>query len=103
MGFGMAGYFLSDPPQNAAPVIESVKVKGKKLIVTGANFEAPSFIYLNGEKQKKSANDETDPTAVVIGLKAGNLIAPGATVALQVKNSNTGKISDEFIFTRPLE
>jgi uncharacterized delta-60 repeat protein len=100
---GMAGYLFSEAANNGVPVIESVKVKGKRLIVSGVNFEAPSMIYLNGEKQKKTENDAASPTTMVIGLKAGNLIAPGATVSLQVKNLNTGKISDEYIFTRPLE
>jgi hypothetical protein len=99
----MAGYFISDPQNNAKPVIESVTIKKKQLIVTGQNFESPSLIYLNGEKQKKSVNDETDPTAVVIGLKAGTLIAPGATITVQVKNTESGQISDDFVFTRPLE
>jgi hypothetical protein len=96
-------YFTTGVEANTDPQIYSVKVKGKKLIVTGTNFEAPSLIYLNGEKQKKSVNDEISPTTTLIGLKAGKLIAPGQTVTVQVKNPNTGKASDEFIFTRPLE
>jgi hypothetical protein len=95
-------YIFGEVANDGVPKIFEVKVKKKQLIVTGANFEAPSFVYLNGEKQKKSANDEANPTTVVIGLKAATLIAPGQTVAVQVKNMNTGKISDEFIFTRPL-
>ncbi len=100
---GMAGYLLNIAANDNNPVIDSVKVKGKKLLVTGTGFEAPSFVYLNGERQKKSANDETSPTTVVIGLKAGKLIAPGQTVTVQVMNASTNKISAEFIFTRPLE
>jgi hypothetical protein len=100
---GTAYYFAAGVEANTDPQIHSVKVKGKKLIVTGTNFEAPSFVYLNGERQKKSANDLDNPTTMVIGLKAGKLIAPGATVSIQVKNDTTGKLSSEFIFTRPLE
>jgi hypothetical protein len=95
-------YLFGDVANDDTPKIIDVKVKGKKLIVTGENFQSPSFVYLNGEKQKKSANDELSPTTVVIGLKAGKLIAPGQTVSIQVKNDTTGKLSDEFIFTRPL-
>ncbi len=96
-------YIFSSLVNNDIPKIESVKVKGKKLLVTGTNFEAPSFVYLNGEKQKKSVNDEASPTTLVVGLKAGKLLAPGQTVSVQIKNETSGKISEEFIFTRPLE
>ena len=98
-----AAYFFAAVADDGEPKIQSVEVQGKKLIVKGTNFEAPSIIFLNGAKQKKAANDEANPTTVVIGLKAGKLIAPGQTVAVQVKNTATGKFSSEFIFTRPLE
>jgi hypothetical protein len=85
------------------PTIQSVRIKKKKLIVVGLNFESPTEIYLNGEKQNKTSNDPDNPTTMVIAIKAGTLIPAGATVTVQVKNANTGNTSDEFIFTRPLE
>jgi hypothetical protein len=98
-------YFFSTANviDNGEPQIQSVAVDGKQLIVTGKNFDAPSLIFLNGEKQKKTVNDELKPTTTVIGIKAGKLIAPGQTVSVQVKNTKTGKFSNEFIFTRALE
>jgi protocatechuate 3,4-dioxygenase beta subunit len=97
----LEGVMVVDPPSSGAtPTINGASVEGKKLIVTGANFDVGAKIFLNGEKQKKTANDETNPTTILIGKKAGNLIAAGQTVALQVKNlDNT--VSDEFEFTRP--
>jgi uncharacterized delta-60 repeat protein len=100
---GLAGLVLATPNNQDLPQIQSATVKGKKLIVTGINFESPAELFINGEKQKKFANDEQSPTTTVIALKAGRFILPGATVALQMKNPVTGKSSDEFTFTRPLQ
>lgn len=100
---GVAAYLLQEPSNLDVPQIQNVTVKGKKLIVTGINFESPAELYINGEKQKKLANDEQNPTTTVIALKAGRFILPGATVSVQVKNPVTGKTSDEFSYTRPLQ
>jgi hypothetical protein len=67
--------------------------KRKKLIVTGANLESPTEIYVDGEKQKKTANDDQSPSTTVVARKAGRFIAPGQTVIIQVKNANTGETS----------
>jgi len=96
-----AVYFFS-APAGEAPLIFSATVKGKQLIVTGQNFEL-SEIYLDGQRQKKTANDEQSPATIVIARKSGKLIAPGQSVVVQVKNSTTGKTSNEFVFIRPLQ
>ncbi|MEW6130368.1 MAG: intradiol ring-cleavage dioxygenase [Acidobacteriota bacterium] len=97
----LEGVTVVDPP-TAAPTINGASVSGKKLIVTGANFDLGAKIFLNGEKQKKTANDETNPTTILIAKKAGNLIAAGQTVTLQVRNSDN-TLSDEFLYARPVE
>lgn len=97
----LEGVTVVDPP-TGAPTIQGASVDGKKLIVTGTNFDLGAKIFLNGEKQKKTANDESNPTTVLIAKKAGNLIVAGQTVALQVRNSDN-TLSDEFEFTRPVE
>ena len=96
-----AAYFFS--AATGIPKVLNVSVKGKKLIVNGTGFEAPTVIYLNGKKQKKTSNDESSPSTTVIAAKSGNQIAPGETVMIQVINSNTGNSSNEFLFTRPVE
>jgi hypothetical protein len=96
-----AAYFFS--AATGIPKVLNVSIKGKKLIVNGTGFEAPTVIYLNGKKQKKTSNDESSPTTTVIAAKSGNQIAPGETVMIQVRNSNTGNSSNEFLFTRPVE
>jgi hypothetical protein len=98
-----AAYIFSDPSVDISPKIQSVQVTGKKLIVNGANFESPTEIYIAGQKQKKTFNDEASPATTVVANKAGKLIAPGQTVMIQVRNSDSGMTSSEFMFTRPLE
>ena len=63
------------------------------------SFESGAVILLDGEKQK-TANDEENPTTVLIGKKAGKKIASGQTVLLQVRNRDGG-LSEPFSFTRP--
>lgn len=96
-----AAYFFSTA--TGIPKVLNVSIKGKKLIVSGTGFEAPTEIYLNGKRQKKTSNDESSPSTTVIAAKSGNQIAPGETVMIQVRNSSTGNSSNEFLFNRPVE
>ena len=79
--------------------ITAASVSGKKLFVYGENFDSGTVILLDGEKQK-TANDEQNPTTVLIGKKAGKKIAQAQTVTLQVRNPD-GRLSEPFSFTRP--
>ena len=80
------------------PVINSVQISGKKLLVSGERFDKGAQIYLNNERQK-TANDGEAPTTKLIAKKAGKKISSGQTVMVQVRNSD-GKASQEFTFTR---
>jgi uncharacterized delta-60 repeat protein len=91
--FAIARY-LSNIPQ-----ILNASIKGKKLIVSGLNFDAGAVVLLNGAKQK-TANDEASPTNVLIAKKAAKKIDPRQAVRLQVRNSD-GTLSGEFHFIRP--
>ena len=66
------------------------------------NFDDGAKSFLNGDRQKKTENDETNPTTVLIARKAGKLISAGQTVSLQVRNSDN-TLSNEYSFTRPVE
>jgi hypothetical protein len=79
--------------------ITSVSISGKKLFVYGENFENGTVILMDGEKQK-TANDDQNPTTILIGRKAGKRIAIGQTVVLQVRNP-AGRLSEPFSFSRP--
>lgn len=82
------------------PRILDASISGKKLIVNGLGFDDGAKILLDGDLQKKTANDEGNPTTILIGNKAGKLIARGQTVVLMVRNSD-GSLSNAFSFTRP--
>ena len=85
---------------SAGPLkITSVSISGKKLFVYGENFENGTVILMDGEKQK-TANDDQNPTTILIGRKAGKRIAIGQTVVLQVRNP-AGRLSEPFSFSRP--
>lgn len=98
---GLEGVTDTDA-SSPAPVISGATISGKRLFVMGQNFDSGAKVFLNGEKQKKTENDETNPTTVLIARKAGNLISAGQTVTLQVRNlDNT--LSNEYSFTRAVE
>jgi hypothetical protein len=93
--------FTMNPPSAGPPEITGAEVDGKKLIVTGVNFDIGADVFLNGKKQKKTSNDEADPSTILIAKKAGKNIARGSTVILEVRNLD-GVLSPPFSFTRPL-
>lgn len=82
------------------PTITSAEVKGKKLIVTGENFDIGAELRMNGSKQKKTSNDSSSLTTRLTAAKSGKRIEPGQAVMLQVINPD-GTQSAEFLFTRP--
>jgi uncharacterized delta-60 repeat protein len=84
-----------------APNITGASVSGKKLFVYGTDFDEGADIYLNGVKQK-TKNHPDWPNTALIGKKAGKKIEPGQTVLLQVVCSD-GRVSNEYIFTRPTQ
>jgi pimeloyl-ACP methyl ester carboxylesterase len=84
---------------SAKPRITGASVSGKKLVVTGENFDDGATILMDGERQK-TANDDLNPRISLIGKKAGKKISSGQTVTLMVKNSD-GTLSNAFSFTRP--
>jgi protocatechuate 3,4-dioxygenase beta subunit len=84
------------------PEITGATVTGKQLLVAGLNFDTSAVLFMNGEKQKKTFNDESNPTTILIARKSGKLISSGQTVTLQIKNSDNS-LSNEFLFTRAVE
>lgn len=75
-----AATLQSDPPQ-----ISGARLKGKKLFVAGGGFQMGAVILVNGERQK-TANDESNPTFLLIAKKAGKRIGPTDIVTIQVVN-----------------
>jgi hypothetical protein len=90
------------PPVIRGPWISGARVSGKQLHVAGVNFEPGAQLFMDGQKQKKTFNDETNPTTLLIAKKSGKKVPRGATVRLEVKNPD-GTLSEPFNFTRPVE
>jgi hypothetical protein len=86
---GINPYYLF---ASTAPKITDVSRKGKKLFVSGQNFDAGAVILINGRRQKTS-NDEQSPTTKLIGKKVGKIIMLGDLI--KVMNSD-GTESNEF-------
>jgi len=85
---------------SSAPSIASVAQTGKKLFISGNNFQQGAKLYLNGEKQK--TNNEDEFGQLLRCKKAGKKVAPGETVSLVVINPDGGQ-SAAFLYTRPIE
>ena len=84
------------------PHISGASVIGKALWVSGTNFEIGAQLFMDGAKQKKTFNDDANPTTMLFAKKSGKNVSRGQTVVLQVKNPD-GTVSNEFSFTRPTE
>jgi uncharacterized delta-60 repeat protein len=97
-GFALACYQI----EAFIPNITGAEVGGKKLYVYGKNFDNGAELLMNGEKQKKTFNDEVTPATMLVARKSGSNIAPGETATLQVRNSD-GSMSNQFSFTRPVQ
>lgn len=92
---------VNPPSTNTGPPhITDARVNKKQLIVIGENFDIGATLIMDEAKVKKTGNDETNPTTVIIARKAGNQIAPGQLVMLQVRNLD-GTLSEIFPFRRP--
>ena len=105
----LSGPFSINGEGPPLPQILDARVQGKQLLVSGQNFGDGALLFMceacamptsGGSKLKKTANDETTPTTLIVSRKGGNSIAPGQTVNLQVKNPD-GSVSNTFTFTRP--
>ena len=89
---------IATPPA-AAPLIANASVLGKQLLVLGENFASGAVLLIDGVKQKKVVADDANPDSLLIARKSGNLITPGQSVMLQVRNPD-GQESNMFSYTR---
>ncbi|HJQ69529.1 MAG TPA: hypothetical protein VKA70_11175 [Blastocatellia bacterium] len=84
---------------DGSPWITGVSVDGKKLEVTGENFDSGAVILLDGEPQK-TANDLESPTRALVGKKSGKKVKKRPESAIQIRNAN-GKLSQTVV--RPVD
>ena len=99
-GGGDFGGFVAkiDSSRGNTPTIVSAAINGKKVLVTGKDFDLGASILVDGKPQK-SRNDDSSPASRLIAVKAGKRIQQSQTVEITVRNTN-GMLSAPFIFTR---
>ena len=90
--FAIARYEVSKPR------IISASASGKRLTVSGEDFDAGAVILVNG-KEQSTTNDPQTPNMILLSKKGAKKIRPGATVLIQIRNGD-GALSQEFSFTR---
>ena len=95
--------FCQAPPfagvlaQQPSPVIERADLSGKRLVVTGANFDMGAVIEIDGrEVATRSAADA--PTEKVIAKKGGKRLAIGEQSAITVRDSDGRRSTPFFVF-----
>ncbi|MGH9427489.1 MAG: hypothetical protein ACRD2L_14455, partial [Terriglobia bacterium] len=71
------------------PRLDSVRLKGDKLIVTGRDFSDGATIFINHEPVA-TRNDSETPTARLIAKKGGQRIASDTIAIIRVENPDTG-------------
>jgi protocatechuate 3,4-dioxygenase beta subunit len=96
---GLEGITGTPPVPSAAATITSAYVSGKNLFVTGLNFSSDAIVFIDGQRYKKTDNDESSPSTMLVVRKAGKNIGVGQTVAIQVLNSDN-TLSTAFSYTR---
>jgi len=78
--------------QSNTPFITRLELQGKKLIVTGTNFDEGAIILVDGERQRTKP-DSDSPATLLIAKRAGSNIAEGSPSRITVKNPD-GQISN---------
>jgi len=96
---GLEGVTGTPPAPSVAATVTSAYVSGKNLIVTGFNFSEDAIVFIDGQKYKKTDNDESNPSTVLVVRKAGKNLGVGQTVSIQVRNSDN-TLSTVFSYTR---
>jgi photosystem II stability/assembly factor-like uncharacterized protein len=78
--------------------ITGASITGKKLSITGENFDSGAVIMINGVDQT-TRNDDSMPNTLLIAKKGGKKIGIGERVRLQIRNAD-GTLTRELPFTR---
>jgi hypothetical protein len=93
---GVADAFFARVAKTVA--VTGVEVRGAKLVVAGAGFDAGSEILVDGAAVA-TRPDRRSPRTVLVAPKGGRAVAHGATVEIRVRTSG-GAVSAPCAFTR---
>ncbi len=83
--------------QQPSPGIERVELNGKRLVVTGANFDPGAVIEIGG-REVATRSPLDDPGEMLIAKKGGKRIPIGEQSAITVQNSDGQRSRAFFIF-----
>ena len=83
--------------QQVAPAIERVELTGKRLVVTGSNFDTGSVIEVNGREVATKPGSDL-PIETLIAKKGGKRIGADASSFVTVRNSDNQVSRPFFIF-----
>jgi len=83
--------------QQPSPGIERVELIGKRLVVTGANFDTGAVIEIDGREIATRAPLDA-PTETLIAKKGGKRLSIGEQSALTMRNSDGQRSRVFFIF-----
>ena len=83
--------------QQATPAIDRVELTGKRLVVTGSNFDAGSVIEVNGREVATKRGSDT-PVETLIAKKGGKRIGSDASSFVTVRNSDNQVSRPYFVF-----
>ncbi len=86
---------------DGAPMILNARVKGKKLIITGENFEPGAQIAINGVVQK-TKNDSENPSSMLIAKKGGKKVSANDVVTIHVENPGGARSRNFEFFGGPI-
>ena len=70
------------------PRIFDARLEGKKLIITGENFEPGAKILIDGNKEK-TKNLDDDPNGTLVAKKGGKRIGSNQIVSINVINADS--------------
>lgn len=87
---------IGDGSATTKPVVTGITQSGKKLTVTGMNFQDGAVIEVNGNEVATTNSDP--PSQVLKSKKGGKKIKSGQTVEITVRNPD-GQRSDSFLYT----
>jgi len=83
--------------QEPSPGIERVELTGKRLVITGANFDGGAVIEIDGREIATRAPLDA-PTETLIAKKGGKRLSIGEQAAITVRNSDGQRSRVFFVF-----
>jgi hypothetical protein len=87
----------AEQSQSSSPYITRLELQGKRLMVTGVNFDETAVIQLEGERQR-TRSDPDSPTTLLMAKRAGSNIGNASPTGITVRN-HSGLISNTlFIY-----